>query len=349
MDRDMIPFIKRLKAAGERQGWWNAAGLVVAVSGGGDSVAMLCLLHEFFPGRLVAAHLDHSTRNGASHDDAEFVQNLCKGIGITCHVKVVDVKKHKQTGESFEMAGRRERYAFFREAAASEGLQFIAVAHSADDLVETQLLNLFRGTGLDGLRGIPERRGDIVRPVIDFRRDELREILRKNGIPWREDGSNSDTKYRRNRVRCELIPWIKNNLNPNFEITMAGLAKQLSEELPKREADACLIIKQVSADIPPALACWKTKALKAVSLPQLKDMLRVQGKILGLPVLSRDRTNELVRLIQKGGCWRFQWSGDVEVCYSERGVGWLHRSDIVKNADGNKQNDQKDLLPWWAR
>ena len=83
MDKDLLSFRKRLKAAGERQGWWSSTGLIVALSGGGDSVAMLCLLHDFFRGRLVAAHLDHSTRNGASHDDAEFVQKLCTVMGIS--------------------------------------------------------------------------------------------------------------------------------------------------------------------------------------------------------------------------------------------------------------------------
>ena len=161
----LIEARKKFLAAAERQGWAGAEGVVCALSGGGDSVATLWMLKEFFNGRVVAAHLDHCTREGESHRDAEFARELCRGWGIECAVKVVDVHETREKGESFEMAGRRARYEHFEETARRYGLPFIAVGHNADDVVETQLLNLARGTGLAGLRGIPERRGSIVRPV----------------------------------------------------------------------------------------------------------------------------------------------------------------------------------------
>ena len=169
---------KKFLAAASRQGWLNAHGIVCALSGGGDSVAALWLLKSFFNGRVVAAHLDHCTREGGSHDDAAFVRELCAEWRIECAVKVVDVHHCRETGESFEMAGRRARYEHFYETAARFGLPYIAVGHNSDDVVETQLMNLARGSGLAGLRGIPEVRGNIVRPVIDFSREELRNILR---------------------------------------------------------------------------------------------------------------------------------------------------------------------------
>ena len=220
----LIEARKKFLAAAERQGWAGADGVVCALSGGGDSVATLWMLKEFFNGRVVAAHLDHCTREGESHRDAEFARELCRGWGIECAVKVVDVHETREKGESFEMAGRRARYEHFEETARRYGLPFIAVGHNADDVVETQLLNLARGTGLAGLRGIPERRGSIVRPVIDFTRAELRALLAENGVPWRDDATNDESDYMRNKIRNILIPWIKDNLNPGFETYLKGKA-----------------------------------------------------------------------------------------------------------------------------
>mgnify|MGYP001268931555 CR=1 FL=1 len=344
--------MKKLRAAGERQGWWDSKGIVAALSGGGDSVALLWLLHNFYKGRIVAAHLDHCTRQGVSHEDAEFAKNICREWGIECRVKVVEVYAERQAGESFEMAGRRERYTHFFETAEAEGLPFIAVGHSADDRIETQLMNLFRGTGLLGLRGIPETRGMIVRPIIDFRRGELRELLRMHGVEWREDASNTDTIYKRNKIREELIPWIRENMNPNFESVMIGLARQVDAELECKSARTARNIDAAATDIPPAIVSWSSSYLKNVSDIELIDMLRMQGSRLGLPSLSRDRTVKLAGLIRRGGCWRFQWAKDIEVCYSSRGIGWLHRGNIrerVKSVEENKQKTLKDELPWWAR
>ncbi len=344
-----IALLKKFKSAGERQGWWNAPGIVTALSGGGDSVALLWLLKTFYKGKIVAAHLDHCTREGVSHEDAAFSKKLCAEWGIKCSVKVVDVHARRINGESFEMAGRRERYTHFEETAEREGLHFIAVGHSADDLIETQLMNLFRGTGLTGLRGIPEVRGNIVRPIIDFRRTELRDMLRSNGVDWKEDASNSDTIYTRNRVREELIPWIRENLNANFEVSMLGLAHQIDRELSERSAAASSAIESVSFRMPPSLAAWHVKTLDKVSDTLLADMVRLQGEMLQLPTLSRPRTLNLLSLIRKGGSWRFQWASDIEVCYSLRGMGWLKRSDIEKSIVKNRQNNEKELLPWWVR
>ena len=344
-----IYYYKKIKEAGERQGWWDSVGLVTALSGGGDSVAMLWLLRRFYSGRIVAAHLDHCTREGMSHEDAKFSVELCEKWGIKCVVKTVEVYKERLTGESFEMAGRRERYTHFYETAEAEGLPFIAVGHSADDLVETQLMNLFRGTGLEGLRGIPERRGKIVRPIIDFRRYELREILRENGVEWREDASNTDIVYRRNKVREVLIPWIRENMNPNFESVMLGLSKQIDAELDNKRKNTERLLSEVSMTMPPAIACWSAALIKNVNDTELADMLRLQGVLLDLPRLDRDRTMKLVSLIRKGGKWRFQWARDIEICWSNRGMGWLHRKDIAKGADENRQNAGKEDLPWWAR
>ncbi len=343
-----MDYRKKFLAAASRQGWLNAHGIVCALSGGGDSVAALWLLKSFFNGRVVAAHLDHCTREGGSHDDAAFVRELCTEWRIECAVKVVDVHHCRETGESFEMAGRRARYEHFYETAARFGLPYIAVGHNSDDVVETQLMNLARGSGLAGLRGIPEVRGNIVRPVIDFSREELRNILRENGVPWRDDFTNGESDYRRNKVRNILIPWIKENLNPGFENVMLGLAKQVGAEVEARERTARREIAKIALRLPPALAAWRTDGLGELPELTLAEMLRLQGAELSLPALSRARTNGLVGLVRRGGCWRFQWARDVEVCYSARGIGWLHRADIKAGKNFSK-NTCENRLPWWAR
>ncbi len=343
----LIDCRKRFLAAANRQGWAGADGVVCALSGGGDSVAALWMLKEFFSGRIVAAHLDHCTRDGASHADAEFARGLCESWGIDCAVKVVDVRERREKGESFEMSGRRARYEHFEETARRYALPFIAVGHNADDVVETQLMNLARGAGLAGLRGIPERRGNIIRPVIDFTRAELREILKQNNVPWHDDETNDESCYTRNKVRNILIPWIKENLNPGFENVMIGLARQLSEEEKERRAAARRAVELVSFSVPPALAAWKTASLPEISCAALCEMLRLQGAMLLLPALSRKRTEELAGLIRRGGFWRFQWARDIEVCYSKRGVGWLRRAD-VERARSRGKSAGENSLPWWA-
>lgn len=338
---------KKFLAAAKRQGWAEADGVVCALSGGGDSVATLWMLKEFFSGRVVAAHLDHCTREGESHRDAEFARSLCREWGIECAVKVVDVHGRREKGESFEMSGRRARYEHFEETARRYGLPFIAVGHNADDVVETQLLNLARGTGLAGLRGIPERRGNIIRPVIDFTRAELRALLTENSIPWRDDATNDESDYMRNKIRNILIPWIKDNLNPGFENVMLGLARQVTLDTAERCAEARRVVEAVAYAQHPALAAWRTAPLKGLSEGLLCEMLRAQGAQLLLPVLSRKRTEELVALIRRGGFWRFQWAYDIEVCHSERGVGWLRRADVEK-ARARGKSRCENSLPWWA-
>ncbi|MEG1603434.1 MAG: tRNA lysidine(34) synthetase TilS [Cloacibacillus sp.] len=343
-----MDFRAKFLNAARRQGWEAASGIVCALSGGGDSVAMLWLMKQFFKGRVVAAHLDHCTREGASHEDASFTRELCAGWGVEYVVKVVDVHACALRGESFEMAGRRARYEHFQETAKSRGLSFIAVGHNADDVVETQLINLARGTGLAGLRGIPERRGCVVRPVIDFTRAELRTLLSENGVAWRDDYTNDQSDYMRNKVRNILIPWIKENMNGGFEGVMLGLARQAEAEAAEKESAARERIAQIRVDMPPAVAAWKVRELAALSDLALSEMLRVQGAALSLPTLSRARTENLVGLIRAGGFWRFQWAKDIEICYSARAMGWLHRADIEKNKKTGK-NTCDLSLPWWAR
>ena len=188
------------------------AAIVLAVSGGPDSMALLrgaARLVETDAVRwsLRVAHLDHALRP-ESADDAAFVADAARRVGLRCTVERVDVADVAQrTGRSIEEAGREARYAFL-ERVATDGA-VIMTAHTADDDAETVLINLLRGTGPSGMAGIPPRRGRIVRPLLACRRHELPVLLDAAGVTYRVDPSNADPAFLRTRVRNELVPLLE--------------------------------------------------------------------------------------------------------------------------------------------
>jgi tRNA(Ile)-lysidine synthase len=185
------------------------ADLVLAVSGGPDSMALLhgaarLVQTDAVAWRLTVAHLDHGLRN-ESADDAAFVADAAESLGLRAELRRTDVAAlAREGGQSIEEAGRAARYAMLEELAGPSG--WIATGHSADDAAETVLLNLMRGSGTTGLRGIPARRGRVVRPLLGERREWVRRCLEAAGIGYRLDPSNEDAAYLRNRVRGELLP-----------------------------------------------------------------------------------------------------------------------------------------------
>lgn len=196
-------------AGADRLGIPADAHLVLAVSGGPDSMA---LLHG--AARLVAtgrtdwhlsvAHLDHALRP-RSADDAAFVVAEATSLGLHVETRRADVAAlARGEGTSIEESGRDARYRFLEEVAPAAA--WIATGHTLDDVAETVLINLLRGSGLGGAAGIPARRGRVVRPLLDARRSELRSLLDEAGMPYRIDPSNADPAYLRNRVRAELLP-----------------------------------------------------------------------------------------------------------------------------------------------
>lgn len=182
--------------------------LVLAVSGGADSMALLhaaALAAPVARWRIHVGHLDHALRP-ESADDAEFVADVARSLDLPVTVRRADVAAlARDEGRSIEDAGREARYRFLDELGAAQSGS-IVTAHTADDAAETVLLHLLRGAGPAGVRGIPERRGRIVRPLIGQRRATLRAALDAAGLAYRDDPSNADPAYLRNRVRHELLP-----------------------------------------------------------------------------------------------------------------------------------------------
>ncbi|HIY21127.1 MAG TPA: tRNA lysidine(34) synthetase TilS [Candidatus Flavonifractor merdigallinarum] len=204
-----------------------AGGTVLcAVSGGADSVCLLHLLHSLAETRgftLHAAHFDHQLRGEFSTADAVFVENLCKEWKLPFHLGRGNVAAAAAERGGIEEIARTMRYAFLEETAQEIGADLIATAHNAGDNVETVFLHLLRGTGLQGLTGIPPRRGALVRPLLTTPRTDIEAYLRAHHLTWREDASNADDTYTRNYIRHQLIPQMEAR-NPRF---LAGMERTI--------------------------------------------------------------------------------------------------------------------------
>ncbi len=193
--------------------------ILLAVSGGIDSMYLANRAPELFPGASFAvAHCNFTLRGEESDGDEEFVRNWCRERGIECFVKRFDTQAYAgQKGISIEMAARELRYAWFGELCGN-GFDAVAVAHNANDNAETLILNLLRGTGTKGIRGMsPRREGfpTILRPMLSTERKAIREWMESNGKKWREDSSNEYSEYKRNVIRNEVFP-IFSRINPSF-------------------------------------------------------------------------------------------------------------------------------------
>ena len=177
----------------------------IAVSGGVDSMVLLyCILRlrDEMGISVAAYHMEHGIRAGSSQQDMDFVVDTCEDLGVPCIVKRVDVPAFaKKEGLSLEMAARIERYAFLD----SQGADYIATAHHMDDVAETVIMNLIRGSGLAGLCGIPRIRGRYIRPMLDISRQEIEQYAQKNHITYAQDETNNDITYTRNYIRKEIF------------------------------------------------------------------------------------------------------------------------------------------------
>ncbi len=189
--------------------------LLIAVSGGIDSVVLTHLLHGL-NFNISLAHCNFKLRKKESDLDEIFVEKLAEKLSINTHTIQFKTEKYsKEHKLSTQLAARKLRYDWFYELTEKYNFDYILTAHHADDNLETFLINLSRGTGLDGLTGIPSVNNKTIRPLLVFSQEEIKNYALSNNILWREDASNAETKYLRNKIRHEIIPSLK-ELNPNF-------------------------------------------------------------------------------------------------------------------------------------
>ena len=202
--------------------------VLVALSGGADSVALLVVLDKLNY-NCEAIHCNFHLRGEESNRDEQFADTLCKRLGITLHTVHFDTKSYAQEkGISIEMAARELRYAAFEEHRVAIGAQSIAVAHHRDDSAETLLLNLTRGTGIKGLRGIQPRNGHIIRPLLCVGRNEILEYLEWRGEGYVTDSTNLTSDFTRNKIRLEVIPKLA-EINPSILATLAATAQRIGD------------------------------------------------------------------------------------------------------------------------
>jgi tRNA(Ile)-lysidine synthase len=248
-----------------------AGGTVLcAVSGGADSMCLLHLLWsegETGGWTVAAAHYNHHLRGEDSDRDAAFVRDWCRERNIPVYLGQGDVAAEaEQRGQGIEETARQLRYAFLTETAEKIGACRVATAHTADDNGETLLLHLVRGTGLQGLTGIPPRRGDLVRPLLTTSRAEIEDYLAAHDIPHVEDATNADPAYRRNFLRHQVMPLLR-EINPNLTMSLSATAQSLRTDNDYLNAQAArafagiqrgpegvVISNRVLAGLPPALA-----------------------------------------------------------------------------------------------
>ena len=217
--------------------WWqslsvDANAVLVGVSGGADSVALLRSMvgDTGVPDlRVVVGHVDHGLRGEESAADAVFVEQLAETLGLEYEVVRVDLN-----GEDSEEVSRRSRYAALGQMADRHHCEAIVVAHTSDDQVETVLHHLLRGTGLKGLAGMPGRQslGEglvLLRPLLDVGREEVESWLRSLGQSWREDETNSRTRWTRNRIRHDLLPVLERDYNPQVREALLRVARLSNE------------------------------------------------------------------------------------------------------------------------
>ena len=214
--------------------WHDGAHLLVAVSGGPDSVLLLYLLQQLFAPRqqlrLTVGHVNHGLRP-AANTDAEFVAALAEQYGLAYRGSQVDVRARvAERGESVEEAARILRYAALEEQARAVGAGMIVTGHTADDQAETVLMRLLRGSGLTGLAGIPVQRGKIVRPLLTVWRREILACLAYFSLPYCVDDSNASTRFTRNLLRLELLPYLEENYAPRLRERLRQLAELAGED-----------------------------------------------------------------------------------------------------------------------
>ena len=225
--------------------------IVVGLSGGPDSVCLLHILSRLkdkFDLEIYAAHLNHQIRGIEAQKDAFYISNLCEEMGITFFIKSINVPEYcEKNGVSIEEGARKLRYEMFYEVKNNTRANKIAIGHNLNDQAETILMRIMRGTGLQGLKGIEYiRDGVIIRPILDIERSDIEKYCEQNNLNPRIDKTNLESIYTRNKIRLELIPYMKDNFNSNIIESISRMGNSLRSDNDYIENEALIKFKEVS-------------------------------------------------------------------------------------------------------
>ncbi len=292
----------------------SGAAILVGVSGGPDSVALLHILQNLtseYGLRLAVAHLNHGLRK-ESDDEAEFVASMSAGYGLACYTKKEDVSRYRHRNRlSLEEAARIRRYAFYDEIATRHHFDKVALGHQADDNAELVLMFMIRGSGPVGFAGIPPVRADrIIRPLIRLSRREILDYLEMVGLAYVTDRSNRDMRFMRNRIRNHLLPLLRGSYNPKISEALNRLAAIQREEQDWIEDIADTLYRDVRmTDDTHRLHLSVTQLVRQPAAAQRRIIRKAIGEIKGdlrrisfahvkaaVDLLSADRTNGMLDL-----------------------------------------------------
>lgn len=262
-------------------------------------------LKEKYNLKIYVAHINHMIRENAKIDE-QYVENYCKENNIQCFIKKADVvAKAEKDKNGVEEAGREVRYNFFEEVLKNTNSNKIAIAHNLNDNAETVIMNLLRGTGLAGLKGIEPKRGKYIRPLIEIPREEIEEYCIQNKIKPRHDESNDDTRYTRNKIRNIVIPYIKKEFNPNIITGISRLSDIVKEEQEYLKKET-------------------KKAYDEVIINETEDNI----------IYNVRKFNEKEKLLQK----RLILLGIEKIFGNTKGIEKINLEDIIKLCNNNIEN-----------
>lgn len=338
-----LPFLKNSK-------------LLIAISGGIDSLVLTHLCHKLKL-NIALAHCNFNLRGKESDADEDFVLDLAEKLDLEVFIENFDTETFaKDEGLSIQMAARALRYFWFNELSEQLKFDYILTAHHADDNLETFLINFSRGTGLDGLTGIPEVNENIVRPMLPFSRDVIEAYAKENHLKWREDSSNASTKYLRNKLRHDVIPTLK-EMNPQLLQNFQSTLSNLNDTAAIVEDSINAFAERAIATIDKGVITLKISEFKKVNNPkgylfelfkgygftEWQDVLHLLDAQSGKQVLSK--SHRLIKDRDHLLLSKIQGDDNIEVSISEEEkevetpFGMLFFEDLVPIAiEGNTDN-----------
>jgi len=373
--RDCPALLSRIKRTIARHGLIKKGDkILVACSGGADSMALVHILKELsreWGLKIALGHFNHRLRRAASIDE-RFVIQTARTLGLPVYVRREDIRAFaKRSGLNVEEAGRERRYTFLRETAARIRADRIATAHTLTDQAETVLMRILRGSGLTGLGGIaPSINGLIIRPLIEVERSELEAYLRARKILFREDESNRDIRYLRNRVRCRLVPYLQRHFEPRIVRQLGRLAEisrgeeEAWDAYCRVEAKRAIVRKQgkicLKADRLSALPTASGRRLVRLFLKTIKGDLRrfsfhdveairclgerKEATLAGGLIFRRETNLISVKEMSKSGChYEYQWDGEASLQIPEVGLSFTGKI-LGKGMMRLSYNDDKRAL-----
>ena len=285
---------------------WREHTIVIAVSGGADSVALLRVVHRLWSrsagkGGIIVGHINHQTRGKQSDEDEKWVANLAAQLNLPfAGKKMLGMSPSSNFGEGLESILRQHRFKHLLQIANQHGARFIALGHNRDDQIETVLFRILRGTGLSGLAGIPRSRildhgVTLVRPLLEFARDAILQYLSRKGQTFLNDCTNTEESFTRNRIRHKLLPELRQGFNVNLDQAILRLAGLAEESHRFCEDEANKLLNKVASFGPSSVVTLELGQHKESSPYLIRTMLRLLWEKMNWP--QQDMS------FQKG-CWR---------------------------------------------